>query len=101
MSVYILSLSLSLLLLFNRWVETSCDVLQESIKSYTSSSNQKNKEILLTVHTDDPLTLIINGQKKLAPKNSKTKYTALLHVGALINCSPASLRGSCQILLFQ
>lgn len=31
----------------------------------------------------------------------KTKYTALLQIGELINCSPASLKACSQILLFQ
>lgn len=72
----------------------------KSVKSYTSSSNEKKKETLLIVHTDDPLTFIINRQKKKCPKvskNLKTKYTALLHIGALINCS---LRASSQILFY-
>lgn len=61
-SVYILSLSL--LLLFSKWVQTSYDIVQESIKSYMSYSNQKKKDILLTVHTSAPLTFIISAKKK-------------------------------------
>lgn len=99
MSVYILSLSL--LLLFNKWVQTSHDIVQESIKGYMSSSNKKKKDILLTVHTSDPLTFIINAKKNQVSKILKTKYAALLHIGALINCSPSSLKACSQILLFQ
>lgn len=99
MSVYILSLSL--LLLFSKWVQTSYDIVQESIKSYMSSSNQKKKDILLTVHTSSPLTFIISAKKKKnqVSKILKTKYTALLHRGALINCSPASLKACSQFQL--
>lgn len=99
MSVYILPLSL--LLLFNKWVQTSYGIVQESINGYMSSSNQKRKDILLTVHTSDPLTFTTNA-KKSSVQNSKDQIRCLLmYIGALITCSSASLKACTQKLSFQ
>lgn len=98
MSVCILSLSL--LLLFNKWVQTSYDIVQESIKSYMSSSSKEKGYFVNSPH-QWPTRIDCKCQKNQVYKILKTEYTALLHIAALITCSPASLKACSQILLFQ
>lgn len=97
MSVYILSPSLSLLLLFNKWVETSCDVLQEYKELHEFQQWKEKGDSLNSAHRWSTHIHHKQTKKNYVSKNLKTKYTALLHIGALINCS---LKASSQILFY-